>query len=73
MDPIVNKLSELWMYDVSVFSQGWIYWWFLIPFIFYFVFFVFKWTILTLPVWLPCVIILQANIQYAAEKDEDDD
>ena len=57
MEDLVNKLCYLWLYDIEVFSTGWLYYWLLIPFMFYFVFFTFKWMVLTLPLWLPIVII----------------
>jgi len=60
MDIVIQKLVELWLYDIEVFSQAWIYWCLMIPFMFYFSFFIMKWTILTTPVWLPFIIIISS-------------
>ena len=57
MSPLIDKLISLWMYDVHVFSQPWMYYWLLIPAAAYLVFFMLKWAALTAPIWLPIVII----------------
>ena len=71
MDIIIHKLTELWIYDVSIFSQGWIYYCFFIPFIFYFAFFTMKWAILSLPIWLPFTIICNNFLNIKEEIVED--
>jgi hypothetical protein len=51
-----NYLQLLWdsfQYDIDVFSQIWIYAWLLIPAVFYFIFFIIKWIVLTAPIWVP--------------------
>lgn len=57
MQEILNGyLDFLWkafQYDMDVFSQGWMYYWILIPAIGYLVFFFIKWTVITVPIWLP--------------------
>lgn len=58
---LTQYLQLLWkafQYDIDVFSQGWIYYSLLIPAIFYFVFFLIKWMILTAPVWIPIRLAL---------------
>jgi len=56
-----NYFGLLWsafQYDVEVFSQGWIYYWALMPATFYFAFFMMKWSVLLAPLWLPFAIPL---------------
>ena len=57
LDKIVGEYLEfLWkafQYDMDVFSQGWLYAWLLIPAVIYFVFFIFKWIVMTAPLWIP--------------------
>lgn len=55
-----NFLYECFMYDIDVFSTGWIYYWLLIPAMFYLMFFMIKWWLLTMPMWLPLKIIASA-------------
>lgn len=57
---ILNILQQMYLFDVWVFTQWWLYAPFLIPAIFYFIFFVLKWITLTLPIWLPIVIVIEA-------------
>ncbi len=59
MNKVFDVLIEQWLYDVSVLSQGWVIW-LVFPAMIYFVFMVLKWAILTLPCWLPFVIIAGA-------------
>lgn len=59
MNKILDALAEQWLYDVSVLSQWWVILT-VIPAMMYFVFMVLKWLILTLPVWLPSVIVISA-------------
>jgi len=69
-------LWETFMYDVSVFSQGWIYYWLLVPAFFYFVFFCIKWSILLFPFWMPLnyvkkgLIYINKNYLKPNKKDE---
>jgi hypothetical protein len=51
-----SYLDFLWasfMYDMGVFSQSWMYYPLMIPAGVYFIFFMFKWTVLTAPVTVP--------------------
>lgn len=51
-----NYLGYIWetfMYDTQVFSKPWLYYWLLIPAFGYFIFFLIKWSILLLPIWMP--------------------
>jgi len=54
----LNKLYELFTYDIGVMSQGWMYYWLLIPITFYLVLFIVKWIVLTAPIWLPIHLAL---------------
>lgn len=71
---ILNVLQQLYLFDVWVFSQWWLYAPLLIPAMFYFAFFVVKWAVLTLPVWYPIVTIIKAmrtkTIVHIKEKKE---
>ena len=58
LEKYLNFLWEMFMYDMDVFSKGWIYAWVLIPAIGYFIFFWIKWIVLTIPVWMPLRMIL---------------
>ena len=60
LDTIVSTLASLWLYDIEVMSQPWMYQWLLVPAFFYIVFMVLKWWVLTMPVWLPIRMILLA-------------
>jgi len=52
---IVDVLVSQWIYDIEVLSQWWMLL-FVFPGMFYFVFMVVKWMVLTLPVWLPVML-----------------
>ncbi|HEX3020370.1 MAG TPA: hypothetical protein VHP36_08700 [Chitinispirillaceae bacterium] len=64
MNPYIqNYLDLLWkmfQYDIDKLSQPWMYYWVLVPVMFYLVFFFVKWTVLTTPLWLPLTIVLQS-------------
>ncbi|GAB3975543.1 hypothetical protein GCM10028806_33340 [Spirosoma terrae] len=49
----LGLLKACFEYDITVYSQPWIYWALLVPVTFYTAFFMVKWAILTLPFWLP--------------------
>ncbi len=49
----INLLWQCFEYDVDVFSKWWMYAILVIPAIAYFVFFLFKWFVLTAPIWIP--------------------
>lgn len=71
---ILNVLQQLYLFDIWVFSQWWLYAPLLIPAMFYLMFFVVKWVVLTLPVWYPIVTIITAmstkTIVHIKEKKE---
>ena len=46
-------LLAQFQWDVAVMSQPWMYWCALVPILFFLVFFVLKWTVLTAPIWIP--------------------
>jgi hypothetical protein len=60
IDTILSTLLSLWLWDVSVFSNPWMYWPLLVPVMFFSIFFILKWTLLTLPFWLPLSLIVSA-------------
>ncbi len=70
---IINEyLSFLWkmfQYDMNVFSQGWLYYWLLIPAMCYFSFFMIKWAVLTCPIWMPFSIIIKSFERLKEKKD----
>lgn len=57
---ILTVFQQLYLFDVWVFSQWWLYAPLFIPAMFYFAFFVIKWSVLTLPVWWPIIAIIKA-------------
>lgn len=67
----MNKLIEIYVeqfeYDVATMSQPWMYWCLLIPIFFYFCFFVIKWAVMTLPFWLPPVLVIKAWTEFRQE------
>ena len=50
--------KSMFQYDIEVFSQPWLYLWFLFPAIFYFAFFILKWAVLTAPFWVPIRLMI---------------
>ena len=58
---IAEALLDMYLRDIEIMSQPWMYWWRLIPITFYVVFFLIKWAILTAPIWLPVAIIAKAR------------
>jgi len=59
----INLLWNQFQYDVSVLSQPWMYWLLCIPAIAYAIFFIFKWALLTMPIWLPFKNVISGMIQ----------
>jgi hypothetical protein len=53
LEAYLNFIWSTFQYDMEVFSQGWMYYWLLIPAVFYFIFFFIKWAVITAPIWLP--------------------
>lgn len=72
IDTILQTLLRLWLFDIYVFSQPWLYYWLLVPACFYLVFFVLKWWVITLPIWLPISLICQAIRGSKSESKEGD-
>jgi hypothetical protein len=66
MPAIDNYAEFLWnclQFDINVFSHGWMYYYLLVPAIGYFLFFILKWIILTIPMWMPLAVVMRlANI-----------
>jgi hypothetical protein len=60
MQRIAELLISQYEYDIAVFSNPWLYVFFLIPAMAYLVFFILKWSVLTMPVWLPLAKIAQS-------------
>jgi hypothetical protein len=52
MDKIVEVLVNQWLYDISVLSDPWVLYT-VAPAVFYSIFMVLKWAVLTIPVWVP--------------------
>ena len=46
-------------WDLAQFAQPWMYWWLLVPATFFLMFFVTKWAVLTLPLWVPFYLAFQ--------------
>jgi len=70
---ISEYLTFLWrmfQYDMDVFSKGWLYYWILIPAIFYFAFYMIKWVVLTCPIWMPFSIIVSIFKNSKSEKKD---
>lgn len=42
----------MFKHDIEIFSQPWMYWWILVPAFCYFIFFLFKWIVITAPIWI---------------------
>ena len=61
---------KMFQYDMSVFSQGWLYYWLLIPAMCYFAFYMVKWVVLTCPIWMPFSIIVSILKNAKNEKKE---
>lgn len=59
MNEILELYKQFYLYDIKIFTNIWIYIPLLIPILFYIQFFALKWCILTLPIWLPLVIVLR--------------
>ncbi len=64
MKKIIDTLTDQWLYDVEVLSQPWMYWCLLIPVIYYVIFMFIKWAVLTCPLWLPVVLMIQGSRSY---------
>lgn len=58
LEKIAIKLYDLWIYDLEVLAQPWLYWWLGVPAIFYMSFMIIKWALITIPIWLPIKLIV---------------
>lgn len=57
----LSVLYNQWMWDLSIFSNElWMYYWLCIPALFFWIFVMIKWVFLTLPVWMPLSISINA-------------
>lgn len=59
LESYLNTLYGYFKYDLSVFENPWMYIPMFIPIIFYLVFFILKWSILTAPFWIPIKMSLK--------------
>jgi hypothetical protein len=62
-------LLQMFESDMRILSQGWMYYWLLIPVSFYLMFFILKWFILTCPIWMPFSIIVE-SLKYLFKENE---
>lgn len=53
---LIQTILQSWENDVVFLSVPW-HWFTIVPAVFYITFMVLKWAFLTLPIWLPVVII----------------
>ena len=60
MDRILNRLFELWQWDIEVLSEPWMYIPLLIPAACYAVFMLIKWITLLCPIWIVPYVVLKA-------------
>jgi hypothetical protein len=58
MKAIFDLLIQQYLFDVQVLSQPWMYYWLLIPALFYVNFMFIKWAVLTMPIWVSFYIML---------------
>ena len=73
---LLDLYESMFLYDVEQFSQPWMYW-FVLPALGYFAFFMVKWTVLTMPIWLPFNIMrsgaysMMPNIKFPKRRRRD--
>tara|TARA_A100000164_G_C21883887_1_gene761688 strand:- start:435 stop:758 length:324 start_codon:yes stop_codon:yes gene_type:complete len=58
----IGFLWETFMYDMEVFSKGWLYYWLLIPAFCYLIFFLCKWALLLFIFYCPFLATLKTFI-----------
>jgi hypothetical protein len=56
MHRLFELLISLYEYDIEMMSQPWMYW-AIFPAIFYSIFMLIKWFVLTSPLWIPFVCV----------------
>jgi hypothetical protein len=60
----MNTLKQLYLWDITVMSNQWMYIPFLVPIFFFLIFFIIKWVILTLPIWIiPAMIFRKIKVK----------
>ena len=69
-EKILEILTQQFEYDVWVMSQPFMYI-LVIPILFYVSFFMLKWAILTLPLWIPIYLIASAFNSLRGNRDND--
>jgi len=60
LEQVLDMLYGLYLFDIMIFSNIWLYIPLMIPFFFYLMFFMMKWAILIAPIWLPIKILLDS-------------
>lgn len=73
IDTILQTLLRLWLFDVWVLSQWWLYAPLCIPAICYLIFMLLKWWLITCPIWLPISLICQAIRGRKSQSKEEDE
>jgi len=68
----MKKLFDIFLYDIEVMSQPWMYWWLLVPITCYAVFFIIKWALLTVPVWLPLYLGFRGGLVQIKQVNKED-
>ena len=57
---IVETLTELWLWDVEQLRNPWLYYPLCFPALFFVAFMLIKWMVLTIPLWMPIQMIVNA-------------
>lgn len=63
MQKYIEILVKCFEYDIAIYSQSWLYYC-VFPVVFYTVFFMLKWWVLTALVWIPLACVFKANFSY---------
>ena len=61
-------LLRYFQFDMMAFTTPAMYYW-VIPIIFYIHFFILKWVVLTIPIWIPVVIVISFIYNYKIERE----
>jgi len=59
LEEYLNLLLKYFKYDLEIFENPWMYIPLLIPAFLYLIFFIFKWSVLTAPIWIPIRMCLK--------------
>jgi len=73
LDLLIATYIGFLQYDIEVFSDPWLYIPLLVPFAFYLVYFVVKWYILLIPLWLPVMLVKSRRCKCPPKKESDDE